>query len=157
MIYSILMTKVKDPDLADDLTQEVVIKIYDKLSANAYKENNNFKGWMIRVVHNHCTDYFRKVKRSIEIVMINEGDEEDHVADVFVPSIETVLIKEQMIVDVRGMIEKLPPEQREVVVLRQYGEKSFKEIAEMRKEKVNTSLGRMRYALINLRKMIKRG
>jgi RNA polymerase sigma-70 factor (ECF subfamily) len=62
-----------------------------------------------------------------------------------------------MIVDVRGMIEKLPPEQREVVVLRQYGEKSFKEIAEMRKEKVNTSLGRMRYALINLRKMLKRG
>ena len=156
MIYDILKKKVKDADLAEDLTQEVVIKIFDKLSGDQYKEDNNFKGWAARVTNNHCIDYFRKVKRSVDVIMIDD-DERDELADVLVPSIETVLIREQMIVDVRGMIEKLPPEQREVVVLRQYGEKSFKEIAEMRKEKVNTSLGRMRYALINLRKMIKRG
>ena len=155
LIYGILMLKVKDPELADDLTQEVVIKVFDKLSGDTYKEANNFKGWLVRVVNNHYLDYFRKVKRSVEIVLINEGDEEDDLADVLVPSIETTLIKEQMIVDVRGMIEKLPPEQREVVILRQYADKSFKEIAEMRGEKLNTSLGRMRYALNNLRKMLK--
>jgi DNA-directed RNA polymerase specialized sigma24 family protein len=80
-----------------------------------------------------------------------------HIADDFVPSVETTFIREQMQVDVRGMIEKLPPEQREVIFLRQYADKSFKEIAEIRKESVNTSLGRMRYALNNLRKMIKHG
>ena len=157
IIYAILITKVKDPDLADDLTQEVVIKIFDKLSGDSYKEANNFKGWLIRVVHNHCLDYFRKVKRSVKIVLINEGDDEHKLADAFVPSIETTLIKEQMIVDVRGMIEKLPPEQREIIILREYANKSYKEISNMTGEKINTSTGRMRYALNNLRKMLKHG
>jgi len=156
-IYAMLMVRLKDPDLADDLTQAVVIKIFDKISSGKYKDNDNFMGWVSRVTTNHCMDYFRKVKRSIEIVMINEGDDEYHIADGFVPSVETTFIREQMQVDIRGMIEKLPPEQREIIVLRQYADKSFKEIAEMRKESVNTSLGRMRYALNNLRKMIKHG
>ena len=156
-IYAILMVRLKDPDLADDLTQEVVIKIFDKISNGKYKDDDNFMGWVSRVTTNHCMDYFRKVKRSIEIVMINEEDDEYHIANGFVQSVETTIIREQMQVDVRGMIEKLPPEQREVIVLRQYADKSFKEIAEIRKESVNTSLGRMRYALNNLRKMIKHG
>lgn len=154
MIHTMLTNKVKDKDLAEDLTQEVVIKIFDKLSKGVYKDDN-FIGWVARVTNNHCIDYFRKVKRSVNIIMIDE--DKDNLEDIIVPSIESVLIREQMIVDVRGMIEKLPPEQREVVILRQYADKSFKEIAEMRKEKLNTSLGRMRYALNNLRKMIKRG
>lgn len=154
-IYAIIMKKVKDHDLADDLTQEVVIKIFDKISDGKYEDDNNFMGWASRVTSNHCLDYFRKVKRSVKIIMIEDGEREDNISNIPVPSIESKLIREQLQVDVRGMIEKLPPEQRDVVVLRQYGNKSFKEIADLTKENVNTSLGRMRYALNNLRKMLK--
>jgi RNA polymerase sigma-70 factor (ECF subfamily) len=156
-IYGFIFSKVKDHDIADDMYQDITIKIFDKLSSGSYKDINNFRGWALAVSNNHYIDYFRKIKRSVEVVVINDDEEEGEVMKSLVPSIETTLIREQLCVDVRGMIERLPPEQREVVVLRHYGDKSFKEIAEMRNENVNTSLGRMRYALINLRKMLNNG
>lgn len=155
-IYGFIFSKVKDHDIADDMYQDITIKIYDKLSSGSYKDINNFKGWALTISNNHYIDYFRKIKRSVEVMLVDD-QEDNELMDSLVPSIETTLIREQLCVDVRGMIERLPPEQREVVVLRHYADKSFKEIAEMRNENINTSLGRMRYALINLRKMLNNG
>jgi RNA polymerase sigma-70 factor (ECF subfamily) len=119
-----------------------------------YKDNGKFVSWVIRIAHNLVIDHFRKEKQ------INTCNNEDYEADLFNSSkfsaknIEQLIVHDQIIKDVRKLIDELPDDQREVVMLRHYGQLSFKEIAEQTDVSINTALGRMRYALINMRKMI---
>jgi RNA polymerase sigma-70 factor (ECF subfamily) len=152
-IFTSIKILVKDTFLAEDLFQDVFIKIIDTLRANKYNEEGKFLPWALRIAHNLCVDHFRKVNRTPSIKTSDDHDIfevlnfSEHGAD-------KMMMKEQSHDTVRRMLDMLPQEQREVIVLRHYADLSFKEIAEMTNCSINTSLGRMRYGLINLRKMI---
>lgn len=146
---------VKDDELAEDLFQETFIKAVRVIDDGRYTDNGKFLSWVLRIAHNQVIDYFRAQKQS---KLINES-----VAgyDLFGSlkladrNVEDRMVAEQIEADVRQLIELLPEEQREVVVMRYYSDMSFKEIAEQTGVSINTALGRMRYALINLRRMIR--
>ena len=146
---------VKDHDLADDILQETFIKAVQVIDDGRYADTGKFLSWMLRIAHNKVIDYFRSQKSA---KTINESESGYNVlgtlrfAD---SSVEDCLISEQIALDVRRLVDHLPQEQREVVMLRYYSGLSFQEIAEQTNVSINTALGRMRYALINLRKMIK--
>ena len=146
---------VKDHDLADDILQETFIKAVQVIDDGRYADTGKFLSWMLRIAHNKVIDYFRSQKSA---KTVNESESGYNVlgtlrfAD---SSVEDRLISEQIALDVRRLVDHLPQEQREVVMLRYYSGLSFQEIAEQTKVSINTALGRMRYALINLRKMIK--
>ena len=146
---------VKDHDLADDILQETFIKAVQVIDDGRYADTGKFLSWMLRIAHNKVIDYFRAQKSA---KTINESESGYNVlgtlrfAD---SSVEDRLISEQIALDVRRLVDHLPQEQREVVMLRYYSGLSFQEIAEQTNVSINTALGRMRYALINLRKMIK--
>lgn len=146
---------VKDHDLADDILQETLIKTVRAIDDGRYADTGKFLSWMLRIAHNRVLDYFRSQKSA---KTINESESGYNVlgtlrfAD---SSVEDRLISEQIALDVRRLVDHLPQEQREVVMLRYYSGLSFQEIAEQTNVSINTALGRMRYALINLRKMIK--
>lgn len=152
-IYTSIYMFVKDTDLANDIFQETFIKIIDTFRSGKYNEEGKFLQWALRISYNLCVDFFRKNKRR-KIVAPSEdfdvfnliNDKEDHQ--------ETRIIKDQTYAKVRQLVEALPQEQKEVILLRHYAELSFKEIAELTNVSINTALGRMRYALINIRKMI---
>jgi len=135
--------------------QDTFIKVINTMKAGSYKEEGKFIQWVMRIAHNLIIDYFRKSKR----IPVIDNDSTDF--DIFDTisltdkSIEERLIVNQIHKDVRGLIEHLPPEQKEVLYMRHYSEMSFKDIAEQTDVSINTALGRMRYALINLRKLIK--
>jgi len=153
-VYTYILLMVKNQQLAEDLFQETFIKVIQSLKKQKYKDNGKFVSWIIRIAHNLVIDHFRKEKQ------INTCNNEDYEADLFNSSkfsaknIEQLIVHDQIIKDVRKLIDELPDDQREVVVLRHYGQLSFKEIAEQTDVSINTALGRMRYALINMRKMI---
>jgi len=143
----------KDPYLSEDIFQDVFIKIIDTLRNGKYNEEGKFLPWAIRIAHNFCIDHIRKMKR---MPFIRTGDnttifetvgENDNRADL-------KIMKRQTHAKIRQMIELLPYEQKEILILRHYANLSFKEIAYMKKCSINTALGRMRYALMNLRKMM---
>ncbi len=146
---------VKDHDLADDILQETFIKAVQVIDDGRYADTGKFLSWMLRIAHNKVIDYFRSQKSA---KTVNESESGYNVlgtlrfAD---SSVEDRLISEQIALDVRRLVDHLPEEQREVVMLRYYSGLSFQEIAEQTNVSINTALGRMRYALINLRKMIK--
>ena len=146
---------VKDHDLADDILQETFIKAVQVIDDGRYADTGKFLSWMLCIAHNKVIDYFRSQKSA---KTINESESGYNVlgtlrfAD---SSVEDRLISEQIALDVRRLVDHLPQEQREVVMLRYYSGLSFQEIAEQTNVSINTALGRMRYALINLRKMIK--
>lgn len=146
---------VKDHDLADDILQETFIKAVQVIDDGRYADTGKFLSWMLRIAHNKVIDYFRSQKSA---KTVNESESGYNVlgtlrfAD---SSVEDRLISEQIALDVRRLVDHLPQEQREVVMLRYYSGLSFQEIAEQTNVSINTALGRMRYALINLRKMIK--
>ena len=146
---------VKDHDLADDILQETFIKAVQLIDDGRYADTGKFLSWMLRIAHNKVIDYFRSQKSA---KTVNESESGYNVlgtlrfAD---SSVEDRLISEQIALDVRRLVDHLPQEQREVVMLRYYSGLSFQEIAEQTNVSINTALGRMRYALINLRKMIK--
>ncbi|MBS1626294.1 MAG: sigma-70 family RNA polymerase sigma factor [Bacteroidetes bacterium] len=151
-IFSSIFFLVKDKHLAEDLFQDVFIKIIDFIRNNRYNEEGKFIHWALRIAHNLCVDYFRKTKRTKVITT-----EKEEVFESFTMPVENAdisLIKEQTNGKIHKMIELLPEEQREVIVLRHFADMSFKEIAEATNTSINTALGRMRYALINLRKMM---
>lgn len=152
-IYTSIVILVKDKHLAEDLFQEVFIKIIDTLRANKYNDEGKFLPWALRVAHNLSIDHLRKVQRT---PTIKTSDDHDifEVLNFIDNSADKGIVKSQSHNLLRGMIDKLPAEQREVIVLRHYADLSFKEIAEMTSCSINTALGRMRYALVNLRKMI---
>lgn len=152
-IYTSIYLLVKDKYLAEDIFQELFIKIIETLKAGKYKEENKFVVWAIRIAHNLCVDHFRKVKRS---PTIRNSEDKDifEVLNFSEDSAESGMIRRQSHDRVRDMLERLPEDQREVIILRHYADMSFKEIAAATNCSINTALGRMRYGLINLRKLM---
>ncbi|MFA8300522.1 MAG: RNA polymerase sigma factor [Hyphomicrobiales bacterium] len=153
-VYAYILMIVKDKQLADDIFQDTFIKVINTIRAGAYKEEGKFIQWVMRIAHNLIIDYFRKSKRIP--VIDNKSDDFDIFDTIKLTdaSIEEKMITEQIHEDVRKLIEYLPKEQKEVLYMRHYSEMSFKDIAEQTNVSINTALGRMRYALINLRKLI---
>ncbi len=152
-IYSSILFLVKDKYLAEDLFQDVFIKVIDTLRNNRYTEEGKFLPWALRISHNLCVDHFRKVKRT---PAIKTSDDRDifEVINVFEDSADTHLMQGQSHNRIRAMLELLPEEQREVIVLRHFADMSFKDIARITDCSINTALGRMRYGLLNLRKLM---
>lgn len=152
-IFSSIFFLVKDKYLAEDLFQEVFIKVIDTLRSDRYNEEGKFVQWALRISHNLCVDYFRKINR---VKIINSGDDKDifETLDINAESADSYLVQSQTHSKIRDMLQHLPEEQREVIVLRHYADMSFKEIATITNTSINTALGRMRYGLINLRKMM---
>lgn len=152
-IFTSISVLVKDKYLAEDLFQEVFIKIIDTLRANRYNEEGKFLPWALRIAHNLCVDHFRKVKRSPSI---RTSDDQDifETLNFSEEGADKTMMKVQSHDLVRRMLDMLPQEQREVIVLRHYADLSFKEIAEMTNTSINTALGRMRYGLMNMRKIM---
>jgi len=152
-IYSTILFMVKDSYLAEDLIQEIFIKIIDNLKQKKYNEEGKFLPWALRISHNFCVDHFRKVKRTPTIKTSDDQDlfeiikHSDHPADYKMTRAQTHR-------NIQQLVDLLPEEQREIIVLRHYADLSFKEIAVMTNCSINTALGRMRYGLINLRKMM---
>lgn len=153
-VYTAIYMMVRDQYIAEDLFQDTFIKVIDSLRAGAYKEEGKFLPWVLRISHNLCIDYFRKIKRRPSIVDSEGNDLLESMAGMMDESEEDAMIKRQSTEKLRHLIQQLPPEQMEVLILRHYAELSFKEIADMTNVSINTALGRMRYALLNLRKMI---
>jgi len=153
-VFAYILMVVKDKELAEDLFQDTFIKVINTFISGTYKEEGKFIQWVMRIAHNLIIDYFRKSKR---IPTVENSDEYDIFEKVRVPveSIEEQMITEQIHQDVKKLIDYLPREQKEVLVMRHYGEMSFKDIAEVTNVSINTALGRMRYALINLRKLVR--
>ena len=154
-VYTYILLTIKNQPLAEDLFQETFIKVIQSLRAGKYRDNGRFLSWVIRIAHNLIIDHFRKEKQ------MNSVSNDDSEVDLFNSkklsdsNIEELIVNSQIRAEIRTLINELPDDQREVVLLRHYGELSFKEIAEQTDVSINTALGRMRYALINLRKLIK--
>lgn len=152
-IYTSIYLFVKDSDLAEDIFQDVFIKIIDTLRKGKYNHEGKFLQWAMRISYNMCVDHFRRNKRRTKVSSTETFDIFD-VLETKEDNMETTMIKSQMHKKIRTLVDQLPPEQREVVILRHYAEMSFKEISKLTRVSINTALGRMRYALINMRKMV---
>jgi len=152
-IYTSIYLFVKDRDLAEDIFQDVFIKIIDTLRKGKYNHEGKFLQWAMRISYNMCVDHFRREKRRTKVSPSETFDIFD-VLESKDDNRETAIIKNQLHSKVRELVDQLPPEQREVVILRHYADMSFKEISQLTQVSINTALGRMRYALINMRKMI---
>ena len=152
-VYSYVAMLVKDRQLADDIFQDTFVKIIRVIKAGIYKDEGKFIQFAMRIAHNLVIDHFRKESR----IPVVESSSEDYNyvdnAPITDPSVEQGMIVDQIHSDLRKMVDMLPVEQREVLRMRIYDDLSFKEIADITNVSINTALGRMRYALINLRKM----
>jgi RNA polymerase sigma-70 factor (ECF subfamily) len=151
-VFTSIILFVRDHYLAEDLFQDTFMKAVRKLRSGEYTEEGKFLPWIMRIAHNLCIDYYRRTKRT-PVITTSDGYDIFEVLKFSNGNPEKELMRKQSHQKVREMIDRLPAEQREVVILRQWAELSFKEIAELTGVSINTSLGRMRYALINLRKM----
>lgn len=154
-IYSFIFSKVFDKDIAEDIFQDTFIKVIRTLKRGKYNEEGKFLPWVMRIAHNLVIDHFRKNKRMPKFE--NSGD--FNIFSVLCDSglnAEKQIIKDQIEADVKELIKELPQDQLEVLVMRIYKDMSFKEISERTGVSINTALGRMRYALINLRKVIEK-
>jgi RNA polymerase sigma factor (sigma-70 family) len=152
-IYTTIILIVKDSYIAEDLFQETFIKIIKNLKKGKYNEEGKFLPWALRIARNMAIDYFRKMKR-MPTITDSGGDDVFRKIKIVEENREQEIIRVEDESRVRRMIELLPEEQRQVLILRHYGDLSFKEIAEMTNVSINTALGRMRYALNNMRKMM---
>lgn len=146
---------VKDRDVADDIFQETFIKVVRFIDEGRYTDNGKFLSWVLRIAHNQVIDYFRQNKQQNKITECDAGFDILGTLKFSNDTVEDRMVSSQIESDVRKLIEYLPEEQKQVVTMRYYDDLSFKEIAELTQVSINTALGRMRYALINLRKMIK--
>ncbi len=146
---------VKDRDVADDIFQETAMKVVKVIDDGRYADNGKFLSWVLRIAHNQVIDYFRHARGEGKITESDAGFDILGSLKFAGDSIEDRLVHEQIHEDLRRIINHLPEEQRDVVVMRYFNDMSFKEIAEESGVSINTALGRMRYALINLRKLIK--
>ena len=152
-IYGFIYSKLNDRDLCDDIFQDTFIKVIRTLKTKTYNEEGKFLPWVIRIAHNLIVDHYRKNKK---MPMTRETEEYsifEFLKDTS-STIEGQLITEQVEMDLKRLIEELPNDQKEVLVMRMYEDLSFKEISEQTGVSINTALGRMRYALMNLRKLI---
>ncbi|WP_423147648.1 RNA polymerase sigma factor [Rubrolithibacter danxiaensis] len=152
-IYTSIYLLVKDTYLAEDIFQDTFIKVIHTLQAGKYNEEGKFLPWVLRIAHNLVIDHFRKDKRT-PVITNGDGFDIFDVLKFYDESMEERMVREQTHKDLRAMIHLLPSDQKEVLIMRHFGELSFKEIAEITNVSINTALGRMRYALNNLRKMI---
>jgi RNA polymerase sigma-70 factor (ECF subfamily) len=153
-VFAYISLYIRDQALAEDLFQDTFMKVIQSVRAGKYQDNGKFISWVMRIAHNLIIDHFRRIKQ------MNTVSNDDYESDLFNSkkladsTIEDDMIKRQIQKDVRKMITLLPDDQREVVILRHYAGLSFKEIAEITDVSINTALGRMRYALINMRKIM---
>ena len=152
-IYTSIYLLVKDKYMAEDLFQDVFIRIIDTLKGGRYTDEGKFLPWALRIAHNMCVDHFRKIKRSPSIKTSDDRDIFE-VLNFSEDSAEVVMMRRQSHDRVRDMLQRLPEDQREVIILHHYADMSFKEIAAATNCSINTALGRMRYGLINLRKLM---
>ena len=152
-VYTTIYLIVKDRYIAEDLMQEAYIKAIDVIKSGRYNEEGKFLPWILRISHNMAIDHFRKEKRYPTIVL-EDGSKVFNSFEFAEDSVEDMQMKADQVANVRELIKKLPDEQREVLVMRHYEDLSFQEIADQTGVSINTALGRMRYALINLRKML---
>jgi RNA polymerase sigma-70 factor (ECF subfamily) len=154
-IFSFVLSKVLDREIAEDIFQDTFIKVINTLKKGKYNEEGKFLPWVMRIAHNLVIDHFRRTKRIPKFRNTDEFDIFTVISDE-VLNVEKQLIKDQILDDIRGLIVELPEDQKEVLIMRMYKDMSFKEIAENTDVSINTALGRMRYALINLRKLIEK-
>ena len=152
-IYGFIYSKLSERDIADDIFQDTFIKVIKTLKSNSYNEEGKFLPWVMRISHNLIIDYYRKNKK---MPMFRETEEFSifSIMSDNVPNIESQLITSQVESDLRKLILELPEDQKEVLIMRMYQDLSFKEISELTGVSINTALGRMRYAIMNLRKVI---
>lgn len=154
-VRSYIGMMVKDDDIADDIFQETFIKAVKVIDEGRYTDNGKFLSWVLRIAHNRVLDHFRRVKSSKQINESEAGYDVIGTLRFSEPTTEDEMVHDEIEETIRSLVELLPDEQREVVRLRYYSKLSFQEIAEQTDVSINTALGRMRYALINLRRMIK--
>jgi len=153
-VFAYISMYIRDQALAEDLFQDTFMKVIQSVKAGKYQDNGKFISWVMRIAHNLIIDHFRRIKQ------MNTVSNDDYESDLFnsrklcEDNVEDDMIRRQIQKDVRKMISMLPDDQREVVILRHYAELSFKEIADTTGVSINTALGRMRYALINMRKIM---
>ena len=152
-IFTSIMILVRDKEMAEDVFQDTFIKVINTLKSGNYHEEGKFLPWVIRIAHNLVIDHFRRKSR---MPMVHDTEDYSYIEALKLKdeNVEDRLINDQIHSDVRKLVEHLPFDQREVVIMRHYGDMSFKEIADTTNVSINTALGRMRYALINLRKLI---
>jgi RNA polymerase sigma factor (sigma-70 family) len=152
-VYTTIYLVVKDQYIAEDLTQDTFIKAIEVIREGRYNDEGKFLPWVLRIAHNLAIDNFRREKRYPNVVF-EDGSSVFNTLDFAEDSIESLHIKRESHEHLRDIIKRLPDQQREVLVMRHYEDMSFQEIAEATGVSINTALGRMRYALINLRKMM---
>jgi RNA polymerase sigma-70 factor, ECF subfamily len=153
-IFSYIVSRVMDKEVANDIFQETFYRVIKTIKSENYREDGKFISWVMRISHNLIIDHFRDSKK----IPRNSGNEEWNIFDslnLLEENVQDKIVKNQIEKDLRRMIEQLPEDQKEIVRMRLYEELSFKEIAELTKVSINTSLGRFRYAILNLRKMMK--
>ncbi|MFR9650434.1 MAG: sigma-70 family RNA polymerase sigma factor [Rikenellaceae bacterium] len=146
---------VRDADKAEDILQDVLIRVVRMVDEGRYRDNGRFLSWMMRIAHNMTIDTFRSSRHKMETNESNAGYDILSFQRESQPAVDDEMVREEVADQVRGLIDLLPEEQREVVKLRYFSNLSFAEIAEQTDVSINTALGRMRYALINMRKMVK--
>ena len=151
-IFNYIKSKVLDRDTAEDIFQDTFIKVIKTLKSGVYNEEGKFLPWVMRIAHNLVIDFFRKSNRIPTIENNDEYDLFKFISDTS-PNIESILSQDQLVKDLQNLILELPEDQKEVLTMRLYRDMSFKEIAQNTNVSINTALGRMRYAIINLRKL----
>lgn len=150
-----ILMMVKDRDIAEDIFQETFIKAVRVIDEGRYSDNGKFLSWILRIAHNQVIDYFRAQRQNMSVTEADAGYDMLGTLRFAERTVEDSMVSDQIERDVRALVDLLPAEQREVVMLRYFSGLSFKDIAEQTDVSINTALGRMRYALINLRRMIK--
>ncbi len=155
-LFSYILFIVRDEDKANDLFQETFVKVITKLHEGRYVPSGKFGAWIMRIAHNVIMDWYREQRSRNIVEPTGENDLSNiGMSNLLEANVESQFVKEQVLTDVKKMMDQLPPTQREVVFMRFYQDLSFKEIAELTGVSINTSLGRMRYAILNLRRMTK--
>lgn len=154
-VFTYIYFTVKNQHLAEDIFQDTFVKVIKSLQEGKYQDNGRFVSWVMRIAHNLIIDHYRHEKQLNTCSNNNNDIDLFNSAKYSDDTIEQVMVSNQVLDDVRKLVDELPPDQREIILLRHYGGLSFKEIAEQTNVSINTALGRMRYALINMRKLIK--
>jgi RNA polymerase sigma-70 factor (ECF subfamily) len=153
-VYTTILMIVKDQGVAEDLLQDVFVKVIHTLNSDRYNEEGKFQPWLMRIGHNLAIDHFRKMKR-YPMVIMEDGSNVFNTMRFAEQNVEDLKVKDETYALVRQLIDELPESQKQVLIMRHYMDLSFQEIAEQSGVSINTALGRMRYALINLRKKLK--
>jgi len=153
-VYTTILMIVKEQGVAEDLLQDVFVKVVQTLNSDRYNEEGKFQPWLMRIAHNLAIDHFRKMKRYPMVVM-EDGSNVFNTLHFSEQNVEDIKVQEETYALVRQLIEELPESQKQVLIMRHYMDLSFQEISEQTGVSINTALGRMRYALINLRKKLK--